>query len=882
MHGGRELVDNASPRTIAQREVWRLHASTTPHVTGPRIAYTFRHLIAPPNSFLLKRLRRSASIGVNKLAATVAAALLMAWVLLATHTTFAADEPPPSPPPDAKPKTEKKEEPKEPPPADSKVVEDVVVSASARSEALLDAPAAVTVVTGKELETLPGDALVDHLRRVPGINVVQFSARDVNIASRTSTGGINTSTLALVDGRNLYLDFLGFVIWEFAPTDPSLIERVEVVRGPASSIWGANAPGGVVHVITKSPRDTLGGQVRVDAGNYGTRRIEARESFLSGPWALRLSAGYFESDPFPRPATITNLWGETVDPDLGLLPDAVGTSGTRQPRFDLRADRDDASGGNWMVEAGTGRTGGWIATGLGPFRINNDTSMTYATARWRKNLLEAQANVNLFNGDAVNLINALPFQFASGSTQFTLRGSVPIANRGIVGWGGSAELSTYDLSIAPDATHRTKLGAYVDADIELVPKLSLVAGARLDNFKETVGTVFSPRLALRWKPRPDQTLRVAWGKAYRSPSVIETDLNVPSIPVARLNWHELDQQLDPAQFPNGFFELIARGVCSTRPDNCGAPPGEVPDYIAVTSARGSRQLDEERTTSVELGWAGRFRAFELSVTVYRNWTKGGIDFPVKAYYGVGPDGIPGTADDVVLPSDPNHDGIEEAPPVDLCPYGIGQLVEFAALCDDPNRPDPKVPYNLALSVLLDGRIPSLFQYQNTGTVRNDGLELGVNWAGPRGLNATFNYSWQSDPVSAGIPMSDRIETAQAEHAAGQTPDTTDFVNIPARHRVSLSAGMDRPRWFAGASWDYVSGTFWQDVLTSDFWGSVPGYNLVGLRGGWRWPRTGLELSAQITNLLNRPIQQHIYGDVIERRASVGLSYAWSGPARHDP
>jgi outer membrane receptor protein involved in Fe transport len=811
--------------------------------------------------------------------------LIVAVLILAARVA-AAPAPTPSPTPEPKPKEEKKKQ--EETPVDKGVVEDVVVSASARAEAILDAPAAVSVITGDELTHDPGDQLVDHLRRVPGINVVQFSARDVNIASRSSTGGINTSTLALVDGRNLYLDFLGFIMWEFAPTDPTLIDRVEVVRGPASSIWGANAPGGVVQVITRSPRDTLGGQARIDVGNYGTRRIEARESFLAGSWALRLSAGYFESDAFPRPTTITNIWGDTVNPDLGLRPDAVGTSGTKQPRFDLRADYDDASGGNWMVEAGTGRTGGWIATGLGPFQVDNDTSMTYATTRWRQGLMEAQANVNLFSGDAVNLINGLLFEFASGSTQAMLHGSIPIKTRGVVGWGGSAELSTYDLSIAPDGTRRTKLGVYADADFDVVPTFGIVAGTRVDYFKETVGVVVSPRVALRWKPRKDQTARVAWGKGYRSPSVIETDLYVPSIPVALLNWHDVDQQLidqgviDPKQFPDGLFELMALGVCGTRPDNCGAPPGEAPVYVAVTSAKGSRELDAETTTSIELGWAGRFHGFDVSATVYRTWTKGGIDFPVQAYYGMGPDRLPGTADDVVLPSDPNHDGIEEAPPVDLCPFGIGQLTQFAALCDDPDRPDPKVPYNLALSVLLDGRIPALFGYQNTGTVQNDGVELGLSWAGRRGLRATLNYSWQADPLSSGIRMSDRIDRAREEHEAGITPDTADFVNIPARHRVSGTLGVDRSRWFASGSWDYISGTFWQDVLTSDYWGFVSGYNLVGVRGGWRWPRQGLELTAQVTNLLNEPIQQHIYGDVLERRATVGLSYTWPGPNRPAP
>ena len=73
---------------------------------------------------------------------------------------------------------------------------------------------------------------------------------DVNIASRSATGGINNSTVALSDGRNLYQDFLGFVLWEFAPTDFSLVDRVEVVRGPIQDRDVVEAAtDGVTHVL---------------------------------------------------------------------------------------------------------------------------------------------------------------------------------------------------------------------------------------------------------------------------------------------------------------------------------------------------------------------------------------------------------------------------------------------------------------------------------------------------------------------------------------------------------------------------------------------------------------------------------------------------------
>jgi len=761
---------------------------------------------------------------------------------------------------------------------DSGVQERVVVSASATGETVRDAPAAVDVISGEELTVRPGDHLVDQLRRVPGINVVQFSARDVNIASRSATGGINNSTLALADGRSLYQDFLGFVMWEFAPTDPELIDRVEVVRGPASSLWGANAVGGVVHVVTRSPRDTPGGAASISAGSYHNRRAEARQSLVAGPWSLRVSGSYYEGDPFDRPSGNTNLLGEPI-PDVGdLVGDIrdgsdVRDSGTRQPRFDLRADRVSVEGNEWILQAGSGQTRGWIATGLGPFDINPATSSSYVQARYRHGLHEFQANINHFDGDAINLVNAIPFDFRSTTAHLSARGRAILGRRGVAGWGVELNRSDYNLSIAPAGDRRTIAGLFGEIDLALVPRLRLVVGARVDHFEETIGTVFSPRVALRFKPAALHTLRIAAGRAFRAPSVVETDLLVPAIPVAVLDWQEIDEQ--QVGFP--FFAALAEVVCQAQPDNCGAPPGEIPDYVAVTAGTGSRDLEEERTDSIEIGYAGRIERFDLAVTVYHTWSEGGIDFPQVSSYGFGPDGQPGTADDIVFPTDPDGDGIDEAPAVDVCPF-VDALPPFRDLC--PNQP---VPYNQFLSIMLDGLVPSEFQWANGADTEDQGIEFSLNWSGPRGLGAWFNYSWQDEPKSDGVPMSERIDNYIAEIDSGTDldvdgviGDVSEFVNIPAEHRVALGVQFERPRWFGSVTYDYVSRTFWQDVLTSDFWGHVPSYQLVGLRAGVRWPAQGLELTGQVTNALDDEIQQHILGDVIARRASLELGYRWGG------
>ena len=134
-----------------------------------------------------------------------------------------------------------------------------VESASKVAGKLIDAPATMSVVTSETLAAQPAQNKADLLRSVPGMNVIQTSARDINLTTRQATSTLTNSQLVLVDGRSVYLDFFGLVLWDFVPSPTSGdIKQIEVVRGPASVVWGANALTGVVNIITKSPRENEG------------------------------------------------------------------------------------------------------------------------------------------------------------------------------------------------------------------------------------------------------------------------------------------------------------------------------------------------------------------------------------------------------------------------------------------------------------------------------------------------------------------------------------------------------------------------------------------------------------------------------------------------
>src|SRR5687767_1214958 len=144
--------------------------------------------------------------------------------------------------------------------------ETVVVSGSGTEQQLINAPVTMSVITAQTIEMAPTRNFAELLRSVPGLNFTQVSARDINVTTRGATGTLATGQLALLDGRSLYQDFFGFVMWDFLPVNLHEIKQVEVIRGPASAVWGANAFNGVINVITKSPREMQGTSVTFGLG----------------------------------------------------------------------------------------------------------------------------------------------------------------------------------------------------------------------------------------------------------------------------------------------------------------------------------------------------------------------------------------------------------------------------------------------------------------------------------------------------------------------------------------------------------------------------------------------------------------------------------------
>jgi outer membrane receptor protein involved in Fe transport len=651
----------------------------------------------------------------------------------------------------------------------------VVVTASRYQEQLLNAPATMSVVTEETINNAPIQNVVDLVRVLPGVNAMQASARDMNLATRAAAGTLADSMLVLLDGRSVYQDFFGIVLWDFIPVDSSEIRQIEVIRGPASAVWGANALTGVVNVITKTPCEMQGSSLSIRFGQFDRSgpdgRFEGGGLFsinamharaTSNRFAYKISAGLLTQEPFLRPAASTT----------GASFPAFANRGTLQPRLDARVDYDFGDGGRRpedqrkiVLAGGISGTEGIIHTGLGPLGIERGSTLKYGRLLYTRGRLKLQTFVNALDGEATGLLltdrdtgRASLFTFEYQTYDIEASNEHLMGERHLLSYGGNYRYNNFDLSFAPDGTSRQEGGAYVQDRIFLSPHYRWIVGARLDRFSVVDRLIVSPRTAFLIKPRELHTIRLSFNRAFRAPSII-----------------------------NNFIDTSV----VTQLDLGVAGP-----FSLTSSAVGNRDLREEELTAYEAGYIGMVGPATLGATMYFHRTKNMIQFTQSGHY---------------------------------------------------TSADPPPGWPLPAGLLDSRRLPSQFTYRNFDRVLDRGVELSADVRVLPGVSGFVNYTWQADPKPTGFDVSE--------------------LNGPPTHRFNVGASVTRGRYFGSVSGSYVGAEFWQDV-PPDVVGKTRPYTLVDAGVGVHSTDRKMTVAVRARNLLNRPIQQHYFGDII-RRTLIG-------------
>lgn len=175
-----------------------------------------------------------------------------------------------------------------------------ITSLSRKSEALSKAPAAVYVLTQDEIRRMGVTHIAEALRYVPGVEVARLQANQWAISIRGFNSRAANKLLVMIDGRSIYSPLFSGVLWEEKDVVLEDVERIEVIRGPGGTTWGANAVNGVINIITKDSKDTQGGFVTVGGGleertltqsRYGWRIDEQTTARIYGKFTERDDGG---------------------------------------------------------------------------------------------------------------------------------------------------------------------------------------------------------------------------------------------------------------------------------------------------------------------------------------------------------------------------------------------------------------------------------------------------------------------------------------------------------------------------------------------------------------------------------------------------------------
>ncbi|HET9465642.1 MAG TPA: TonB-dependent receptor [Gemmatimonadales bacterium] len=762
------------------------------------------------------------------------------------------------------------------------LTEIVVQGASRAPERIVEAPAAISVVPPEVLQntSITGQAPL-ALQTVPGADVVQSGVNDFNVNARGFNSSLNRRVLVLQDGRDLSIAFLGSQEWNGMTQPLEDLGRLEMVRGPGSALYGANAFSGVVNITTPTAREVAGTKLTLAGGELETFRGDFRHAGVFGEdrFGYRINAGYNRSDTYSRSRTLRDgsslqqeyapatdepvpptiesrpLDGQTADPVTGAptgdrtpLQNAYGSA-----RLDYYLNNGavlSADGGGAQVENEV------FVTGIGRVQVLKAMKpyARVALAHDRYNIFGFW-NSRTSIDPQFSLVSGLPLE--ERSDIFHIEGQQNWnfqADRGRVVYGASyrnTQVNTSGTLMDPVNDDRSDdyYSAYGQVEYKLLPQLRIVGAGRVDD-GTLFETQFSPKGALVFSPDENHSFRFSVNRAFQTPNYSEFFLRVP---VAAPTTGPATVEGGIEAYYTGVQGALAGGLL---------PPGSLtginlhptlPWNFSPSGtqalALGNSELEVEKVLGWELGYKGSL-SNKLYVTA---------DFYINELENFVTDLLPGVND--AYPTFALTDGGLNIP-ADLAAIDA-RLASFGLPTTHPLRaPIPTLQGGYAavvagttiqggnaLATLPDGSRAIVLSYTNFGEVTERGVELGVGYQ--------FTPEIRGDVSFTGFDFE-----VKSQRPGDQLQPNTPSKKAHFELSYAGSQGFD-----ANVSLRLVDGYQWAAGI---FQGYVPASEFLNLSAGYR-VNNNLRIHATATNVLDQERFQLYGGSVLRRRVLGGLT-----------
>jgi len=422
-----------------------------------------------------------------------------------------------------------------------------VMSVSKTTEKVMDAPAAVYILTNEDVMRSGATSIPEALRLVPGVQVAQVNSNGWAISVRGFNSDLSNKLLVLIDGREVYDPLFSGVYWDVQDTVLEDIDRIEVVRGPGGTLWGDNAVNGVINIITKKATETQGNLASVTAGNHEKAIGEERYggTFDGGAWR---AYGKFTDRGDEHALDGRNNHDAWKEGRGGFRAD-WDKIGTHDDGFMLQGDTYNSVSGQMRFEP-------VLTNGTNPL-VNEyiNARGTNLLGRWKRDF-DSDSNLTVQSYVDYAYRDQLLIKDARTSFDFDVQYEAPQADAHKLTVGAHYRYSEDALSGGPDTTFldnraRDQIGnMFVQDKITLEPKKwFFTLGSKFEENNYS-GFEVQPSARLQWHPDEDQMVWTAVSRAVRTPSRVEQDVHLVQTTVAA------GVSLDTEPNPNLYSEDV--------------------------------------------------------------------------------------------------------------------------------------------------------------------------------------------------------------------------------------------------------------------------------------------------------------------------------------
>ena len=414
-------------------------------------------------------------------------------------------------------------------------LDQVTVTTSRRQEKVLDAPAAISVLDDTQIDSRVAVTTTEHFKSLPAVDVFNTGITQSNVTVRGFSNVFSGSLLSLVDNRIARVPSLRVNAYNFIPTPQNDIERVEVVSGPGSALYGPNSANGVVHIITKPPFGSEGTRVSLGAGERGVLMGSYRHAgSFNNKIGYKLTGRYTQGEDWNSTDPVEEeLRQQRIDAGVPEEEIKIGARDfdiqqiAGEARVDYRVNEDLTT----IFNAGYTQASNIELTGIGAGQADNWTySYVQARALYKDFFAQAFWNTN-DAGDTFLLRDGAYIIDKSSLFVTQLQHGLSLGARERLTYGVDMLLTRPDTEgtitgANEDDDSINEIGLYLQSETELTDQLRFIAAARLDNHNRLENPVFSPRAALVFKPAPDHNVRATYNRAFSTPNTNNLFLDI--------------------------------------------------------------------------------------------------------------------------------------------------------------------------------------------------------------------------------------------------------------------------------------------------------------------------------------------------------------------